>query len=267
MKFDMHCHTKEGSIDAKVSLENYVKKLVSQGFDGMLITDHNSYRGYNQWETLRLKLKTSKPFTVLKGIEYDTRNGGHFLAILPDEVNCKLLELRGLTVAELEKLVHNLGGILGPAHPYGTGFFAFMHTPFGKKNKDLMERFDFIETFNSCTHPKDNQKALELAQKLHLPHFAGSDSHRKAAIGTAFTEFQEKIQNNNDLIRLVRESKNNPAEKKVQTHDRLLTSVYLHTNIIIKELGILGYYLYNKLGAALKTPARYMEKRRYTHLS
>lgn len=42
MKIDMHCHTKEGSIDAKVSIEQYIKKLISNGFDGMLVTDHNS---------------------------------------------------------------------------------------------------------------------------------------------------------------------------------------------------------------------------------
>lgn len=27
MKFDMHCHTKEGSMDGKVMIEEYIKKL------------------------------------------------------------------------------------------------------------------------------------------------------------------------------------------------------------------------------------------------
>ena len=43
MKLDMHCHTKEGSIDAKVPIQEYITKLVKEGFDGMLVTDHNSY--------------------------------------------------------------------------------------------------------------------------------------------------------------------------------------------------------------------------------
>ena len=49
MKLDMHCHVKEGSIDSKVSLDEYIKKLKEHGFDGMLITDHDTYKGYRHW--------------------------------------------------------------------------------------------------------------------------------------------------------------------------------------------------------------------------
>ncbi len=33
MKFDMHCHTKEGSVDARVSIEDYIKTLREKGFN------------------------------------------------------------------------------------------------------------------------------------------------------------------------------------------------------------------------------------------
>lgn len=33
-ELDMHCHTKEGSIDAKVPIQEYITKLVKEGFDG-----------------------------------------------------------------------------------------------------------------------------------------------------------------------------------------------------------------------------------------
>ena len=46
MKLDMHCHVKEGSIDSKVSLDEYITLLKERGFDGMLITDHDTYKGY-----------------------------------------------------------------------------------------------------------------------------------------------------------------------------------------------------------------------------
>ena len=42
MKLDMHCHVKEGSIDSKVSLDEYITLLKERGFDGMLITDHDT---------------------------------------------------------------------------------------------------------------------------------------------------------------------------------------------------------------------------------
>lgn len=39
MKIDMHCHVKEGSIDSKVGLEEYITILKKHGFQGMVITD------------------------------------------------------------------------------------------------------------------------------------------------------------------------------------------------------------------------------------
>ena len=45
MKIDMHCHVREGSIDSKVPIEEFIKKLQSKGIDGMLVTDHDTYNG------------------------------------------------------------------------------------------------------------------------------------------------------------------------------------------------------------------------------
>ena len=49
VKFDMHCHTAEGSVDAKVNIEDYIEILRSKGFGGMLVTDHDSYGGYEAY--------------------------------------------------------------------------------------------------------------------------------------------------------------------------------------------------------------------------
>ena len=252
MKFDMHCHTKEGSIDARVDIESYIKKLISQGFDGMLVTDHNSYDGYRKWKEIAhtLEKELEKPFTVLKGIEYDTRDAGHMIVVLPDEVHCKLLEARGMTVEKLEKIVHELGGIFGPAHPYGTGFFALMNTKYGKKNKEMIHKFDFIETFNACNHLIDNVKAKSLAARYKKPSFAGSDAHFMNVVGSAFTKFDKEIRNNNDLIRLVR-------EKAQILADGSLLEKYQKNNLIKKYPGVVGYWIYNKVGALVYTPARH----------
>ena len=34
MKFDMHCHTKEGSMDGKVPIDDFIAELIRKGFDG-----------------------------------------------------------------------------------------------------------------------------------------------------------------------------------------------------------------------------------------
>ena len=48
MKFDMHCHTKEGSMDGKVPIDDFIAELIRKGFNGMLVSDHNSYNGYTR---------------------------------------------------------------------------------------------------------------------------------------------------------------------------------------------------------------------------
>ena len=85
MKFDLHCHTKEGSLDSKVSVQEYVYKFMTLGYDGFMISDHNSYKGCKAWD----KLKTDpryRDFHVIRGIEYDTKDAGHILVIMPDDL-------------------------------------------------------------------------------------------------------------------------------------------------------------------------------------
>ena len=250
MKFDLHCHTKEGSIDAKISIEEYVKKLITLGYDGMLVTDHNSYRGYERWKEVADSLKKSKPFTVLRGIEYDTRNGGHMIAVLPEKVSAKILETRGMTVAQVEKVVHMLGGILGPAHPYGTGYFALMHTHHIKKNPDLIKKFDFIETFNAATKPLANKRAELLARKYGKVSFSGSDAHKDKHVGSAFTIIDREIRNTDDLIHFVRE------HGSTITGGTVTEKVNGILGMIAEKIGIAGYWIYNKTGAALKIKSR-----------
>lgn len=246
----MHCHTKEGSIDAKVSIETYIKTLISKGFDGMLITDHNSYKGFEYWKNMLSKVNFQKPFVVLKGIEYDTKNAGHTIVILPDKLPkntqkiCdKLLQTRGMTISQLEKIVHSLGGILGPAHPFGTGYFAFMNTHFGKKHPQMLKKFDFVETFNSCAKPLANERAKHLAKRLHIAETAGSDTHRPEVIGSAFTEFPQAIKNNNDLIAAIK------SRQKPQVPYEKLINMHKDENIVVEKLGIIGYWIYNRLAA------------------
>lgn len=64
------------------------------GFQGMVITDHDTYNGYRYWKE-NIKGKKHTDFVVLKGIEYDTRDAGHILVIMPEGVKMRLLEMRG----------------------------------------------------------------------------------------------------------------------------------------------------------------------------
>ena len=127
MKIDMHCHVKEGSPDSKISLDEYITILKANGFDGMLITDHDTYNGYRYWKN-EMKGKQHEDFVVLKGIEYDTIDAGHMLIIMPEGVKMRLLEIKGLPLAVLTDFVHRHGGVLGPAHPCGEPYMSYTNT-------------------------------------------------------------------------------------------------------------------------------------------
>ncbi len=202
MRFDMHCHTRYGSIDAKVRISDYVKMLKAKGYDGMLVTDHDSYRGYDLWRQSPESKETD--FVVLRGIEYDTRDAGHFIVVLPDGVHIKALSIRGMSVKALVKLVHRYGGIVGPAHPFGVRCSSAMFFRTMEHNRHLISEFDFIEGFNTCESERSNELAELLGEEFDKPMFGGSDSHDYKYVGMGFTDIDADIKCNNDLIAAVK---------------------------------------------------------------
>lgn len=205
MKFDLHCHTKEGSLDARVSVREYADRFMALGYDGFMISDHNSYKGCHAWDKMKNRLQY-RNFTVIRGIEYDTKDAGHVLIIMPDDLYLNIFKIRGMRCRKLIQLVHAFGGILGLAHPYGVASSSAMG--FKQMDMNLIEQFDFIETFNTCEAPASNRNAATLAAKHNLPTFSGSDSHVTDYIGMACTEIQADIKCNNDLIAAVKNRTN-----------------------------------------------------------
>lgn len=257
MKFDMHCHTKEGSPDGKVPVEEYIDILIEKGFDGMLVSDHDSYNGYRAW--LRNPVcQRKQDFTVLKGIEYDTIDAGHILVIMPEDVKLPILELRGLPVQFLIKIVHKHGGILGPAHPCGVKFMSIFNTRKHRERPEIMEQFDFIEGFNACEDPESNDRAREIAAEYGKPAFGGSDAHKLDCIGLGATEFAGEVTSESDLIALVKEKGTQACTCG--------GSYYQHTTK--QKIGCLNsvlvhsFWLYNHVGSMWRYPRRHLELKR-----
>ena len=121
---------------------------------------------------------------------------------MPDDMYLRIFKVRGLKCNRLIKIVHSLGGILGPAHPFGVATSSAL----GFKNMKLsyIKHFDFIETFNTCEFADSNKLAKELAGRFDMPQFAGSDAHVPEYIGMACTEIDAQIRCNNDLISAVK---------------------------------------------------------------
>lgn len=199
MIFDMHCHTAEGSPDAIVSIEDTIEKLRKKGYNGMLVTDHNSYKGHNSLS------KKYDDFVVLRGVEYDSLDGGHLLIVLPTRIKYEIFEYRGMYTEDVIKIVHALGGIVGPAHPFDFAKLGICNTKL-KTNMKLLSKFDFIETFNGCLNNRGSILSNELASLLDKPCFGGSDSHSISKVGLAKTIIPYDIKNEDDLIKAVKNS-------------------------------------------------------------
>ena len=249
MHFDLHCHTKEGSLDGKVTLREYALLLKEKGYDGMLLTDHNSYNAYRCYKKIKDE-PVFKNFTVLKGIEYDTIDAGHILIIMPEYIKLPILELRGLPVTALIKIVHFFGGMLGPAHPCGEKFLSFCRSKVYRKNPVILKDFDFLESFNACESPDSNHKAHELAQHYGLKEFGGSDSHKTDAIGFAYTEFEDSIFTESDLIRALKKKSHITCGGHYY-HGTTKEKIGVFNNILVYS-----FFFYNKAAGLFRSHKR-----------
>ena len=252
MRFDMHCHTKEGSMDGKVAIEDFISILSEKGYDGMLVTDHNSYNGYREWKQ-NIKNRKHREFVVLKGIEYDTIDAGHILVIMPEGVKLKILELRGLPVHLLIDIVHKNGGILGPAHPCGEKYLSITNTRRHRNQLAVMDSFDFLEGFNACEPIQSNRTASAIAEQFEKPQFGGSDAHKPDCVGLGYTDFPEKIETESDLIRCVK------AKKVISCGGSYYKGTTKEKIGKANQILVQSFWFYNRLGSLARRRKRVVE--------
>ena len=240
--FDLHCHTKEGSMDGLDPIIDVVRKMKDMGYTGLLVSDHNSYKGYETWMEEKHNYPELEDFIVLKALEYDTRNGGHVLVILPEGIEMQPLKVRGLTIDELLFEVHNMGGICGMCHPYGQGFYAAMHTKRVMLNIDVQMEYDFVEIYNAHIAEMSNDLAQILNEDLKKPYTAGTDAHKLKYVGTAATAFSCPVTNRDELIAAIKERKMIYAGPVGDIRHPQLRG-------IIRFFSVAGYRIWNFLAA------------------
>ncbi|MDB6149307.1 MAG: hypothetical protein JWQ44_755, partial [Chthoniobacter sp.] len=175
---DLHCHS-WFSGDGVSSPESLIAAARKKGLHGFALTDHNTSDGCRYLLDKGLVREDGAPvddFLVLPAVEVTTAEG-HLLCL-----GVILPFLKGTPAAEVCDLVHEMGGIVIPPHPYDL-FRA------GIRQSVLDElKLDALEVFNAATTLKRyNRMAFEYATKRGLPMTAGSDAHHEAAIGTAYT--------------------------------------------------------------------------------
>lgn len=197
MKIETHLHTKEGSVDSIVKISDTIKALKEKGYDGMIVTDHNSYSGYDSRDV-------TDNFVVFKGVEYDTSDAGHMLIVLPSGSDNKIFTHKGMTLKDTIEIVRGLGGVIGPAHPFDYYKLGMLNNAKWLGNINYMKQFDFIEGFNACGSKSGNYKSAKISQAFNKPMFGGSDSHRLESVGKAHTILPQNVSNETELINLIK---------------------------------------------------------------
>ncbi len=182
MKLDLHVHTTYSGIpgypflrDSVITLEDVIELSQTKNIDGVAITDHNTIAG-----ALKLKEYVKRQnlnLSVIVGEEVRTLSGD----IVALDVDSKIKH--GTSVEETLDRIRECNGLAVACHPYAWN---------GVGEKIVKtQKFDIIETLNSCASRTANIKAKELARSLGLPEIGGSDAHRPEILGNAITEMTE----------------------------------------------------------------------------
>ncbi|MCL2711897.1 MAG: CehA/McbA family metallohydrolase [Methanomassiliicoccaceae archaeon] len=181
MKADLHIHS-SNSNDGRSSVEEIIISARSKGIGCIAIADHNCFNSYKE-------LSNFNDIMIVPAIEISSSEG-HILAY---GINC--LIPRGKSVPETIDMIHNAGGIAVAAHPYR------WWSGIGEKN--VIDTFDAVETFNARSTKGSNGKASRLASKLGKPITAGSDAHHASNVGEAYAEFSDDITDWEDVIKAI----------------------------------------------------------------
>lgn len=195
MKIDMHCHSKY-SHDNYLEPKTVIERALSLKLDGICFTEHYSVEASLPIE----KLQKPDGFLLLRGVEIST-DRGHLLAYGLKNDDWNIWSRNNyLNAAEVIKIVHDLGGICVPAHPY-RGWDSFGDEVY------TLDGFDAIETHNGQNMVQEDEKAIEAARVQNLPSIGGSDCHNKAQVGRAYTQFEDVIKTMDDIVREIKNGK------------------------------------------------------------
>ncbi|MCI4336249.1 MAG: CehA/McbA family metallohydrolase [Thermoplasmata archaeon] len=187
VRLDLHVHSRF-SPDGHMELGQIVDQLGVAGVQGFALTDHNSVAGHPRLRELQAAFPM---YWLIPGVEVSTQEG-HLLVYGAGEAPPAHRPL-----AETLDWVRARAAISVLAHPFrrahGVG-------------RALAERapVDGIETANGHNAEVTNARAELVAARRGVSATGGSDAHRPADVGRAFTELTGDVSCVDDILSLLR---------------------------------------------------------------
>ena len=193
---DLHIHSLAS--DGTASVEEILGAVAAAGvLDLIAIADHERIDA--ALAARSMARDRGLPFEVVVGEEVTTR-GGHLVGLFLAQRVPPLKSLRWTIEA-----IHDQGGIAIPAHPLVPIHLAAQGWVLRRLLDDDNEAVhpDAIETFNPTAIGKyGHRRSLEFAARHGVPQVGNSDAHEAAAIGSAWTTYPGRTQD--DLRAAVR---------------------------------------------------------------
>ena len=194
MLLDIHVHTTAYSPCSIMSPDGLMEAARKAGLNGVCITEHNKV-----WRSEDAAgLSERHGLVVLRGMEVTTTGGDILVFGLEEEPGAML------TPAALMKKVKAAGGVAVAAHPF-RGFLLFGFGSLSMKVEDAMENPTFaqvhgLEVCNGRVTADENAFALKVAQTMGLLAIGGSDAHEPESVGRCAMEFEDWIENEQQLV-------------------------------------------------------------------
>ncbi len=174
MKAELHSHTVYSRKCGNIKPRDLIKYAKLKGLDEVVITDHDTIKGYLAVRKLRPDVK------VVCGEEITTKDGELLGLFLTEEVKS------GMSAEETIDEIHKQGGLAIAPHPFDIRN--------GLRSKITRLKLDGIEVFNSRTlWRKADTVARIHALQLGLTGTAGSDAHFPSELGTSYVEYEDDL--------------------------------------------------------------------------
>ena len=203
-KVDLHVHSPASSDyvgDKNVSALEFVSAFVTNGFDLIAITDHNTGVFIDKALEARNKIASEegKNITILPGVELYVSLGIHLLAILPNGGSASISDLLsrlGLpidqhgdttklisqSISNITRIVHERGGLLIGAHCNST--HGVLESLSGQSRLEWLQAIDALEIKSGSDEVKIANTVDYVTNSLGvpIPFIFGSDSHDCASV-------------------------------------------------------------------------------------
>ncbi|MCX6022218.1 MAG: hypothetical protein NTZ05_10905 [Chloroflexi bacterium] len=215
--FDLHVHTREGSIDSDLDPEMLITEIRRLGLTGVVLAEHDGWQRhrFNAWAK-------EYDLVLIHALEVYT-DMGHIITFGLDGYRQGMRDIK-----QLRKIVNSEGGYMILAHP-----FRFYFGPHGRVSRNVLfgdpkalpasaaeaaehpvfEFVDAIEVVNGANmDEEENRFAQDVVAHLGRTGTGGSDAHSFHGLARGSTLFHGDIRNEHDLVEALRAGACTPLE-------------------------------------------------------